>query len=143
MSVHNNHGSRKKFCHDADIIPGDAEIDELDRSEFEMNGDNFMLSVILLNLKGFDSYIIMSYIDRNFALSDIQVIPTTSEKYISFQIGSLRFLDSLQFLNASLYSLVQSLAKEGVDKFQQTQRHFPGSEFVFQKRNLLLRLYGQ
>ena len=59
----------------------------------------------------------MTYIDRNFAPSDIQVIQTTSEKYISFHIGSLRFLDSLQFLNASLDSLVQSLAKDRVDKF--------------------------
>ena len=94
-SVPNNHGSWKKFCHDADIIPDDTEIDELDPSEIEMIGDNFMLPVIFHNLKGFDSHIIMSYISRNFAPSDIQIIPTTSEKYISFQIGSLRFLDYL------------------------------------------------
>ena len=75
----------------------------------------------------------MSYIDRNCASSDIQVIPKTFEKYISFQIGSLRFLDSLQFLNASLDSLVQSFAKDRVDKFQQTQRYFPGTDLVFQK----------
>ena len=81
-----------------------------------------MLPVIFNNLKGFDSHIIMSYIVRNFASSDIQVIPTTSEKYISFQIGRLGFLDSLQFLNASLDLLVQSLAKDGFDKFQQAQR---------------------
>ena len=97
-----------------------------------MNGDNFILPVSFHNLKGFDSHI-MTYIDRNFAPSDIQVIPTTAEKYISFQIGSLRFVDSLQFLNASLESLIQSLVKDGVDKFQHTQRHFPGSDLVFQK----------
>ena len=55
------------------------------------------------------------------------------EKNISFQIGSLRFLDSLQFSNATLESLVQSLVKDGVDKFQHTQTHFPGRDFVFQK----------
>ena len=37
--------SRKKFCGDADVIPEDAEIDELVSPEFEMNGDNFMLLV--------------------------------------------------------------------------------------------------
>ena len=126
------YGGGKKFCGDDDVIPDDAEIDELDPSEFEMNRDNFILPVVIHNLKGFDSHIIMIYIDRNFAPSDIQVISTTSEKYISFQIRSLRFLDSLQFLNASLDSLVQSLAKDGVDKFQQTQRHFPGSDLAFQ-----------
>ena len=98
-----------------------------------MNGDNCMLPVSFHNLKSFDSYIIMTHIDRNFAPSDIQVIPTTSENYISFEIGNLRFLDSLQFLNASLDSLVQSLVKDGVDKFQHTQRHFPDSDLVSQK----------
>ena len=82
-----------------------------------MNGDNCMLPVFFHKLKGFDSHIIMTYIDKNFAPSDIQVILTTSEKYISFQICNLRFLDSLQFLNASLDSLVQSLSNDGVDKF--------------------------
>ena len=77
-----------------------------------------MLPVIFHNLKGFESHIIMTYIDRNFAPSDIQVIPTTSVMYISFQIGNLRFVDSLQFLNASLDSLVQSLVKDEVDTFQ-------------------------
>ena len=48
-------------------------------------------------------------------------------------MGILRFLDSLQFLNASLDSLVQSLAKDGVDKFQHTQSRFPGIDLLFQK----------
>ena len=129
------YGDRKKFCGDDDAIPDDAEIDELDPSEFEMNGENFILPVFFHNLIGFDSHIIMTYIDRNLAPSDIQVIPTTSEKYISFQIGSLRFLVSLQFFNASLDSLVRNLAKYGVDKFQQTQRHIPGSDLTFRKGN--------
>ena len=41
----NNHESRKKLCRDAHTIPDDAEIDELDPSEFEMNGEHFMLPV--------------------------------------------------------------------------------------------------
>ena len=103
------------------MIPDDAEIDKLVSSKFEMNGDNCMLPVFFHNLKGFDSHIIMTYIDRNFAPSDIQVIPTTSEKYISFKKCSLRCFDSLQFLNASLESLAQSLFEDGVDKLQHTQ----------------------
>ena len=74
----------------------------------------------------------MKYVNKNVAPADIQVIPTTSKKYISFEIGSLRFLDSLQFLNASL-SHVQSLVKDGVDKFQHTQRHFTGSDLIYQE----------
>ena len=76
------YGGRKKFCGDAGVIPDDAKIDELISSEFEINGDNFMLPVFFHNLKGFDSHIIMTYVNKNFAPSDIQVIPTTSQKYI-------------------------------------------------------------
>ena len=60
---------------------------------------------------------------NDFATEDIAVIPTTSEKFISFQIGNLRFLDSLQFLSASLDTLVQTLVKGGTQKFPNTERH--------------------
>ena len=60
-----------------------------------MDGDNFIMSVFFHNLKGFDSHTIITYIDRNFAPSDIQVISTTSEKFISFQIINLRLSDLL------------------------------------------------
>ena len=45
MSCPFNQGERRKFCGDADIVPNDEEIGELDPSEFEMNGDNFILPV--------------------------------------------------------------------------------------------------
>ena len=77
-------GSRKKSFRDADTIPEVAEFDELHSPEFGMNGDNFMLPVFFYNLKGFYSLIIISYIDKNFAPSDTQLIPTKSEKYIFF-----------------------------------------------------------
>ena len=79
------YGGRKKFSGDDDVIPDHVEIDELDPSEFEMNGDNFIMPVFFHNLKGFDSHTIITYIDRNFTPSDVQVIPTTSEKYVSIQ----------------------------------------------------------
>ena len=47
----------------------------------------------------------------------ISCIPNNKEKYISFTIGNLRFIDSLQFLNASLSTLVNNLASEGPNKF--------------------------
>ena len=83
----------------------------------------------------------MTYIDRNFVPSDIQVIPTTPEKNTWYQIGSLRFLDSLQFLNASLDSLVQSSAKYEVKLFENTQRHFSGSDLVFQNEFIATNIW--
>ncbi|XP_048590202.1 uncharacterized protein LOC125573620 [Nematostella vectensis] len=46
----------------------------------------------------------------------IYCIPNNIEKYISFSLGKLDFIDSLQFMNASLDRLVSNLAKEGRDK---------------------------
>ena len=74
-----------------------------------MDEDDFMIPVIFHNLREYDGQIIIKYITKDFATEDIVVLPTTSEKFISFQIGNLRFLDSLQFLSASLDTLVQTL----------------------------------
>ena len=47
----NYYEGRKKFCDGDDVIPEDAEIDKLDPSEFEMNGEHFILPVFFHNLK--------------------------------------------------------------------------------------------
>lgn len=52
-----------------------------------------------------------------FKNKTINCIPNNMEKYISFLIGHLDFLDSLQFMTASLEKLVSNLAKEGDAKF--------------------------
>jgi hypothetical protein len=77
------------------------------------NYKNFKLPVIFHNLKGYDSHFILQYIgklqgDKNL---NISVIPNTMEKYMSFTIDKTIFLDSLQFLSASLESLVEALNK--------------------------------
>ena len=94
-----------------------------------------MIPVIFYNLKGDDSHLIMQCVTHEYAPNSIGVVPTTSEKFLSFQIGNLRFLDSLQFLTASLDTLVQSLAADDRDKFRHIARHYPDSELVFAKRN--------
>ena len=53
----------------------------------------------------------------------INCIPNNTEKYISFSIDNLDFIDSLQFMNASLEKLVSNLAKNGVDKFPTLTKH--------------------
>ena len=94
--------------------------DNLDTADYMMTEDSYMIPVIFHNLKGYESHLIMQYVNRVYAPNSIDVIPTTSEKFVSFQIGNLRFLDSLQFLIASLDALVQSFAADGRDKFSHT-----------------------
>jgi hypothetical protein len=74
-------------------------------------------------LKGYDSHHIIKALTADDA-KNVNVIASSMEKFISFEIDGLRFVDTLQFLNASLDSLVKVLGKDGVDKFVYTHRHF-------------------
>ena len=53
---------------------------------------------------------------ESVSYGDIRVVPLNSEKYLSFQVGNLRFIDSFQFLSTSLDNLVSLLLKSGRDK---------------------------
>ena len=81
------------------------------------------IPVIFHNSRGYDSHIIMSEVGKLHP-KRISCIPNNKEKYISFSIGNLRFIDSLQFLNASLSTLVDNLAREGSHKFPCLKDHF-------------------
>jgi len=96
---------------------------------------NFFIPIALYNLRGYDSHIILRHLTRHFASRDVSVIATNMEKYMSFEINGLRFLDSLQFLNCSLDVLTKNLAKEGDSKFEHMCR-LHGDEEQFK---LLLR----
>ena len=65
----------------------------------------------------------------------LSCIPNNSERYISFSLGTLRFIDSFQFLGTSLEKLVSNLATEGKDKFKLLTRYVVDPA----KQDLLLR----
>jgi len=54
---------------------------------------------------------------------DVKLIPLNSEKSLQVQIGNVLFLDSFQFLSASLDTLVATLAKSGKEKYRHTNRY--------------------
>lgn len=87
------------------------------------------LPVFIHNLKGYDGHLLIQGLGF-FKEQEISVIPSNSEKYISFSLGRLRFLDSLQFLNASLEKLVSNL--EPI-QLKLTRQHFKD------KTDLMLR----
>ena len=67
------------------------------------------LPVIFHNLEGTDGHIIFRELN-SFRNIDIQVIPKSTEKYMSIVINkNIIFLDSLQFLKASLDELADNL----------------------------------
>ncbi len=91
------------------------------------------IPVILHNLRGYDSHLIMQGLGK-LKNKNINCIPNNAEKYISFSIDKLDFIDSLQFMNASLDKLVYNLAKDGADKFPILEQHIDSD-----KVHLLLR----
>ena len=54
-------------------------------------------------------HFILRHLKKSMCDDDIQVIATNSEQFISVQFKGLRFIDSCQFLNASLEKLVANL----------------------------------
>ena len=86
------------------------------------------IPVVFHNLRGYDSHLLMQAISR--VKGKVSCIPNNTEKYISFSLGQLRFIDSAQFLLAPLDKLVAAS-----ETFQITARYEPKQ----QRRELLLR----
>ncbi|XP_021341715.1 uncharacterized protein LOC110442433 [Mizuhopecten yessoensis] len=97
-------------------------------------GSKFYIPVVFHNLRGYDMHLLMESAGK-FKSKPLSCIPNNMEKYMSFSLGNLRFIDSLQFLNAPLDTLVSNLAVEGIDKFPNLSKHFPKEEHL----KLLLR----
>ena len=84
------------------------------------------IPVVFHNMKNYDSHLLMQAMAR--VQGEIKCIPTNTEKYISFSLGNLRFIDSLNFMQSSLDKLVKS-----TDRFSVMQKIVPEEN----KRRLL------
>ena len=98
--------------------------------KLRLNPKTTTIPVVFHNLRGYDSHLPMQAISR--VEGKVSCIPNITEKYISFSLGQLRFIDSAQFLLASLDKLV---AANPPEPFQITARYEPNQ----QRRELLLR----
>ena len=88
--------------------------------QYRINAQTIRVPVIIHNLKNYDAHIILQSVKPHHG--KISCIPMNSEKYISFTIGDVTFLDSCQFMMSSLDSLVKNLtALPEVEKFLQVQ----------------------
>jgi hypothetical protein len=98
--------------------------------------------VIFHGLRNFDAHILCQAIGT-FKNEKIKCIPQNLERYVSFSLGSLRFIDSFQFLPSSLATLVNDLAdKRDDDNKEPDLEAFPYflAEFPFtDDATLLLR----
>ena len=69
----------------------------------------------------------------SFKNKKLTCIPNNMEKYVLFSMGNLRFIDSFQFLNASLKKLVSNLAADGMSKFKHLKTEFKSHELLIRK----------
>ncbi|KAK3753831.1 hypothetical protein RRG08_006222 [Elysia crispata] len=83
------------------------------------------IPVVFHNLRGYDSHLLMQ------AISKVEGrVSNNTEKYISFSLGQLRFIDSAQFLLAPLDKLVAANEPEA---FQITARYEPDCALLMRK----------
>ena len=90
--------------------------------------------VIFHNLKGYDSHLIIQEISNiNVKVS---VIPNGLEKYMAFTVNkNLVFIDSMQFTNSGLDSLVKNLSNNDF-KYLSKECHSELLELVKEKRSV-------
>ena len=62
---------------------------------------SFYIPVLFHNLRGYDSHILMQSIGK-YKDINLKVISNTMEKYIAFFLDNMKFIDSYQFIGASL-----------------------------------------
>jgi hypothetical protein len=102
--------------------------------------DNFFVPVVFHNLKNYDAHHIFRHFSKSIAAKydkkgrasyrSVKIIALNLERYISFEIQHLRFIDSCQFLNAKLEKLVNNLPR---DSLRHTKRHMGDNELLFAK----------
>ena len=80
--------------------------------KLRINRHKLKIPVIFHNLRGYDSHLLMQAIGK--VPGNITCIPNNTEKYISFSIGNLRFIDSAQFMAESLDKLVSATPEEAL-----------------------------
>ena len=85
----------------------------------------YEIPIFFHNLKGFDSHLILEHFPALSKKDRVNCIATNFEQFLTFSYRGLKFVDSYQFLTASLGTLAENLRKSGEEKFVHTRRHFP------------------
>jgi hypothetical protein len=94
------------------------------------------IPVLFHGMRNFDSHLIIKAL-RKEHFNNIKIIPQNTEKYTSFEIGDFIFLDSYQFMSASLNELTENLKNAGDHKFVITKKFF--GEMWNENKDLLMK----
>ena len=115
-----NNNRVRDHCHITGLYRGAAH----SQCNIDFNYKNFKVPVVFHNLKNYDAHFIIANLNKNNTFNkQMSVIANNSEKYMCFSLGNLKFIDSVQFLSASLDSLVCNLKSNNLDDFKHTKQH--------------------
>lgn len=121
---------------------------ESDGSTSKKSHDHkFFIPVVFHNLKNYDAHHILRYFDARMvekfsgkdqqcSRQNVEIIALNLERFVSFEILYLRFIDSCQFLSASLDELVKNLltsCDSSFDKFRHTREVMGSNDLLFHK----------
>ena len=120
----------RDHCHITGRFRG-ASHNVCNRSYFRINPKKTIIPVVFHNLRGYDAHHLMQEIASVDA--NLKCIPNNMEKYISFSLGNLRFIDSFQFLLSSLDSLVSSNKPEDFEIMKQFEPDDENRALVLRK----------
>ena len=128
MVVQNYKDSVKDHRH----ITGKYRGAALNQCNFKLkpNPKTVPIPVVYYNLKRYDAHLLMQALSRVWG--ETKCFPTNTENYISFSLGNLRFIDSVNFFLSSLDSLVKGSEPQSQNNV--TQKTFQEEE----KRRLLM-----
>ena len=97
---------------DPDHLTGDYRGAAHNTCNTQYGWKNYKIPVIFHNLRGYDSHLIIQSLTEKF--ERVNCVPSSTEKFITFSVANLQFIDSMSFLPTSLEKLVDSLAQSSV-----------------------------
>lgn len=91
------------------------------------------IPLVVQNLKGYDAHLLFQEISK-IKDKKLECIPQNGETNISFSLGGLRFIDSLNFLQESLDSLAKNLPTEALKYTAELAKNKTQRRLTEQKR---------
>lgn len=117
----------KNHCHISGKFRGAAHSEC--NKKLRLNIKTLKIPVVFHNLQGYDAHLIMQAIANTNRTKELGCTAKNMEKYISFEFGNLKFIDSCAFMAASLDSLVKATPKESLKKTEELAKaQSPGGE---------------
>jgi hypothetical protein len=119
----NKKSAVRDHCHVTGHYRGAAHFGCNINYQFDRRKD---IPVILHNLKGYDSHLIIKQASKKF--NTITCIPQTKDNMVTFNLDQFKFIDSFQFMESSLETLVKNLKDKGIDNFKHLQKYYSGNQ---------------